>query len=262
LHTALRILSEKLVAKNQLRSAFIFMPTMARDEFLEAVLEEFEIPCAGMSKPRRLQALHQMLLETHRRNGAAVLILDEAHLFSPELLEEVRLLSNVDTYGGKLLQIILAGQPEILELLRRRELAALQQRIASRCSLRPLSFVEVRSYIMERLHAAGLREASPFTGPSLEGIHRVTGGVPRLINLVCDTSLTIGFRTQRQMVEPDMVEEAAHSLSLEAVAHPLTAERNTREVPVPESTSSPSFQSAVDLLIQAMKNNRHAARES
>jgi general secretion pathway protein A len=262
LHTALRILSEKSQVRGQIRSAFIVIPTLSRDEFLEAILDEFEVPSAGFSKPRRLQALHKMLLDTQRQNGVTVLLLDEAHLLSMDLLEEVRLLSNVDTYGGKLLQIILSGQPEIHPMLRRKEMAALQQRIASRCTLRPLSLVETRAYIAERLHAAGLRGPAPFTSPALEAVFGFSGGVPRVINLVCDGALSLGARTQRKHVEPDMVEEVAVSLGLNGEGDSQNDLALQTQEPVADDIPQPqALHSAVDVLIQAMKRARRAAQE-
>ena len=214
LHAALHMLSERSVGTNRLATAFLVNPTLTRGEFLEAVLDEFEIVCDSPSKPRRLAALHQMLLETQQRGATAVLFVDEAHLLTPDLLEEIRLLSNADTYQEKLLQIVLCGQPELSALLDREELRALRQRIAASCQLRPLSLAETRAYVTERLYAAGLRGPGPFAGASLEAVHEFTGGVPRLINLLCDGCLSIGFASRRKQIEPDIVEEAAANLGL------------------------------------------------
>src|SRR5437899_11246809 len=181
IHTALRVISAK---KTGITSALLFNPTLTRDEFLEMMLEEFEVSCPSASKPRRLMALHQMLLEAQRRGGTAVLFIDEAHLLSTELLEEIRLLGNADTHQEKLLQIILCGQPELLAMMNRRELSALQHRIAARAHLRPLSLAETRPHVAERLHAAGLQGPSPFPPSTLEVVFRCSEGVPRLINLV------------------------------------------------------------------------------
>src|SRR5258708_23076254 len=132
-----------------------------------------------------------MLLETQRKGGTSLLLVDESHLLTPELLEEIRLLSNTDTYQEKLLQIVLCGQPELLGLLRKPELRALRQRVASSCSLRPLNLPEVRAYITERLHSAGFRStASPFPIQVLEEIVLLNEGVPRLVKLLCVTCLT------------------------------------------------------------------------
>jgi general secretion pathway protein A len=256
LHAALRILSEKSGMNRRLRSAFIVIPTLTSSEFLEAVLDEFEIAGGGKSKPARLQALHRMLLETERENGIAVLMIDEAHLLGTELLEEVRLLSNVDTYGGKLLQIILSGQPELLPMLRRKDMAALQQRIASRSSLRPLSSVETCAYIAERLHIAGLVDQTSFTPPALESIYFLSQGVPRVINLICDGCLRLGARTERRQIRPDMVEQVAESLELNL------KESETEDTGLPSPVAQAEVvQSAVDVLIQAMKQTRRVKQE-
>jgi general secretion pathway protein A len=212
LHTALQILTEKSEGRGRLVSAFLVNPTLTPAELLEAVLEEYEINCNATSKPRRLAALHQMLFQTQQQGGTAVLLIDEAHLMSIELLEEIRLLGNTDTYQEKLLQIVLCGQPELFAVLQRPELQALQQRIAGTCLLRPLSLPETRAYIAERLHAAGLRGSSPFTGTAVENIHRMTNGVPRLINLLSDACLMIGFDLKRKQIDPLIVDQAAEDV--------------------------------------------------
>jgi general secretion pathway protein A len=212
LHTALQILTEKSEGRGRLVSAFLVNPTLAPAELLEAVLDEYEITCTATSKPRRLAALHQMLFQTQQQGGTAILLIDEAHLMSVELLEEIRLLGNTDTYQEKLLQIVLCGQPELFAVLQRPELQALQQRIASTCLLRPLSLPEVRAYMAERMHAAGLRGSSPFTGTAVEVIHRLTGGVPRLINLLSDACLMVGFELKRKQIDQFLVEQASEDV--------------------------------------------------
>jgi len=257
IHTALHMLTDFTKQKLPIRSALLFNPTLTRDEFLEMMLEEFEVNCTSTSKPRRLMALHQMLLETQRSGGTAVLFIDEAHLLSPELLEEIRLLGNADTHQEKLLQIVLSGQPELLTMMNKRELSALQQRIAGRAHLRPLNQPEVCAYVAERLHFAGLKGTSPFPTQTLETVLRYTGGVPRLINLVCGECLTLGFKTQRRLIEPDIVEEAATALNL---AGPTTVPEKKAPVTFPAATSVAN-KSIVDNLIEAMRQNRAAALE-
>jgi general secretion pathway protein A len=212
LHTALQILTEKSEGRGRLVSAFLVNPTLSPAELLEAVLDEYDINCTASSKPRRLAALHQMLFQTQQQGGTAVLLIDEAHLMSIELLEEIRLLGNTDTYQEKLLQIVLCGQPELFAVLQRPELQALQQRIAGTCLLRPLSLPETRAYVAERLHAAGLRGSSPFTGTAVEGIHKLSNGVPRLINLLADACLMAGFDLKRKQIDQLIVDQAAEAV--------------------------------------------------
>ncbi len=227
-HTALQLISDR---KMPIRSALLFNPALSRNEFLEMMLEEFEVSCSSPSKPRRLAALHQMLLDTQREGGTAVLFIDEAHLLSAELLEEIRLLGNADTHDGKLLQIVLSGQPELLTMMQRKELSALRQRIAARANLRPLTAAETGVYVAERLRAAGSTGPSPFTSEALQTLHSFSGGVPRLINLIGDACLALGFRTLRNKIQPDMVEQVAASLGVELPFIPAPA-RSTVRAPI------------------------------
>ena len=258
-HTALQILTERAATSHPISSAFILNPTLSREEFLEMLLAEFEVPCTSVSKPARLAALQRMLLETQRKGGTSLLLVDEAHLLTPELLEEIRLLSNADTYQEKLLQIVLCGQPELLTVLRRPELRALRQRVANSCSLRPLNLHEVRAYIAERLHSAGFRgSTSPFPIQVLEEIVRLTEGVPRLLNLLCDACLTIGCKAHKPVIDIGVVAEAATELGLnETHVEPEIDVRSSfgngagRVVAGDEMIGS-----ALDLLVHAMKRRR------
>lgn len=250
-HTALQIFNDK---KMPVRSALLFNPTLTREEFLEMMLDEFEVKCSATSKPKQLMALQQMLLDTQRRGGTSVLFIDEAHLLSPELLEEIRLLGNADTHQEKLLQIVLSGQPELLTIMNRRELSALQQRIAARAILRPLNEPETQAYVAERLRTAGLQGANPFTASALPAVHESSGGVPRLINLICEECLSLGFRKQRKTIEPDIVEEAAAALGLvEEIPVVEDTPVPTKSIPV---AATPAPRSMVDILIDAMKTKR------
>ncbi len=198
-----------------------------------------------------------MLLETQRRGGTAVVFVDEAHLLSLELLEEIRLLSNADSYREKLLQIILCGQPELTAILHRPEMNALQQRVGASCVLRALSLAETRAYVAERLHAAGMRGPNPFSGPALENIHRYTKGVPRLINLVCLNCLTIAHAAGRHLVDPDIVEEASAQLGLVEMPAWVPAKTTTPVSELPEGTL---LHTSVDVMIESMRKSRAAAR--
>jgi general secretion pathway protein A len=258
-HTALQMLVDYSKQKVPIKSALLFNPTLTRDEFLEMMLDEFEVTCASTSKPRRLAALHEMLLEAQREGGTAVLFIDEAHLLSPEVLEEIRLLGNADLHREKLLQIVLSGQPELIGMMNRPELSALRQRISARAHLRPLSLPEVCSYIVERLKLAGHQGMSPFPSGTVEAIHQYASGVPRLTNLICDACLSLGFRTKRRTIQLDMVEEVAISLGLLEPVKVVALER--KAIPAPVPSVSGMQRSIVDTLIEAMKQNRSAALE-
>lgn len=195
-------------------SALIVNPLLNREELLETILDEFEIPAGATTKPQRLHALHSHLLKVKNSGGTCILIIDEAHLLTPELLEEIRLLNNMDTFQGKLLQVIFSGQPELASVLLDPRLKALCQRIAVLAQLRPLTLEETIEYIRERLRAAGLPESSIFTPQAAAAILRCTGGVPRLINVLCDACLRAGAATQTSTIETTLVVEAASKLAV------------------------------------------------
>src|SRR5271165_2861960 len=215
LNSLLTVLARRYPAK-LLPTALVVNPRLTRDELLESLLFEFEVPCGATSRPSRLAALQGLLFNTFKNGGTCLLIVDEAHLLSGDALEEIRLFMNTESYREKLLQIILCGQPELMQLLNDPEAKALRQRITERAALRALSQSEMRMYICERLRIAGFEQAVPFTSSSFERIYECTGGVPRLINIVCDTCLTIGCESKRAGIGDDIVEEAAvrHQLSL------------------------------------------------
>jgi general secretion pathway protein A len=231
------ILSHEATPERPLRTAFVVNPTLTADELFESLFDELEIHASAATKPARLRALHELLLSSHKSNSAVVIIIDEAHLMPPELIEEVRLLMNLDNYPVNVLQIILSGQPELLPLLMKPELAALRQRISVTTKLRALTLMESRAYIAERLHVAGLRGESPFTTPALEEIHKLTNGVPRLINSVCDHTLAIGFRRQAKKIGADFVIEAAEEMGLTQLS-PGTLENNVSPMVRLASTGS------------------------
>jgi general secretion pathway protein A len=208
------LLQHEASPQKPIRSAFIVNPTLSADEMFEMLFDELEINAHATTKPARLRALHELLLETHNRNGAVVVIIDEAHLLSPALIEEVRLLLNLDNYPVNVLQIILCGQPELLPLLMKPELMALKQRISVVSRLRALTPIETRAYIAERLHVAGLVGEGMFTTAALEEIHRRSNGVPRMINSICDQALTLGHRRQSRKIGADLISDASDEFNL------------------------------------------------
>lgn len=259
LHAALRLLTQESLGC-PVATAFVVNPVMNRDEFLETIVAEFETSSTGLTKPTRLAALHRMFLDMHAKGGTSVLLLDEAHLLSTELLEEIRLLSNADTYQEKLLQIVLCGQPELLRKLQKPELRALRQRISSSCTLRPLSLPEVRAYVAKRLYTAGLDDSLyPFPTSALEKIFQHSGGVPRLINLICDSCLRAGYKLKQPVISVDIVEEAASELTLKQPAGAL--DDSSAAMIGTDTVNELATQSVVDLLITAMKQRRASATE-
>jgi len=191
--------------------ALILNPRMAAAEFMLTLCEELGIlvpDTAETSVKDLIDILNRYLLRAHSEGRRVVLVVDEAQTLAPELLEQVRLLTNLETETQKLLQIILIGQPELRELLARNDLRQLAQRVTGRYHLDPLSRDETSSYIKHRLRIAGATN-DIFTHSALSELYRVSGGVPRLLNIIADRALLGGFSSDRHLVGPDLVRRAA-----------------------------------------------------
>jgi general secretion pathway protein A len=209
------ILAHESQPERPIRSAFIVNPVLAPEELFEALFDELELSCPSNTKPARLRAFHELLLQSHQSNGGVVIIIDEAHLIPQTLIEEIRLLLNLDNYSENVLQVILCGQPELAPLLSKPQCAALKARVAVVSKLRPLTLLECRAYIAERLHVAGLRGGdNPFSPPALEEIYRRSQGVPRTINLLCDRAMMAAYRRQAHRIGPDLIIDAVEDLAL------------------------------------------------
>jgi general secretion pathway protein A len=219
LHAALKLLATHF-GEHQLAVALLVSPTLERDELYESLVQELALSCASASKPARLVAIHELLAQKYRQGGTAVLVIDEAHLMTSALLQEVRLLANYDSYSDALLQVVLCGQPELDDLLCRPELAALQQRVAFMARLSALSFSELCGYVEERLRKAGMQGQSPFSAEALQAVYSYSQGVPRVINLICHACLSQGAQAGAKIIAPEMVAEAAHSLGSPASPEP------------------------------------------
>ena len=201
-------------------SAFLFNPRLDVLDFFRVLLDEYGIEEKCQTKAEYLLALNRFLIERLERDEPTLLIVDEAQNLSAELLEEIRLLSNLETPTSKLIQIMLVGQPELKEMLTRPELRQLRQRIVLRHHLRPFDAEECAAYVQERLRLAGYTGKGVFQKDALEEIFRVTGGVPRLLNVLCDGALLLGFARDKQTVDRDDVREVARDLDLVADGAP------------------------------------------
>ena len=195
-------------------SAFIFNPKLGTHDFFRILFDEFGIREKCRTKAEYLMALNSFLIERLERDETALLIIDEAQNLSPELLEEVRLLSNLETPTHKLLQIMLVGQPELSDLLAKPELRQLRQRIVLRHDLRPFTSAELDDYVGERLRLAGYTGKEVFNRAALKELFAVTGGVPRLVNVVCDGALLTGYSREKSTLGRDVVREVAGDLKL------------------------------------------------
>jgi general secretion pathway protein A len=178
---------------SDVESAYIFNPKLNATELLQAIIDEFGISADGNEAKSLIDALNSFLMEKRAEGKKAILIIDEAQNLSKEVLEQIRLLSNLETTKNKLLQIILVGQPELFEMLDSYELRQLGQRISLICRLKPLTYSETKQYIEHRIHVASSKPAAPFSRAAIRRIHRYSGGIPRLINIACDRALLAAY---------------------------------------------------------------------
>lgn len=196
-------------------TSFIFNPRLEVLDFLDFVLHDFGIVPASRTKSGMLIQLNQWLIERFRQHEICVVVVDEAQNLSTELLEEIRLLTNLETSSQKLLQIVLSGQPELEQKLRAPELRQLRQRVSLWCSTQPLTEEETSAYIAERLRLAGAN-GPIFTLDAVALVHRTSQGIPRLINLVCEHAMILGYVEQLERIPARIVAAVALDLDLDA----------------------------------------------
>src|SRR5271165_3317096 len=211
----------------QARTAFLFNSRMNTSQLIDFILAEFDIPCESKSKSQQLMKLNHWLLERYRNGETVVLIIDEAQNLTFPVLEEIRLLTNLETSTEKLLQIVLSGQPELEERLRLPELRQLRQRIMLRCKTSQLTKEETREYISARLKTAGATFESIFSPQALDAIHLYSMGIPRVINLLCEHALVNAYAENQRPILPHVIEEVAREFQLDEV-EPIAPEGGSK----------------------------------
>jgi general secretion pathway protein A len=195
-------------------SAYIFNPRLETLDFFQLLFDDLGIKEACFSKAEYLLALNHYLIDRLKGDRTVLLIIDEAQNLSPEMLEEIRLLSNLETPNSKLIQILLVGQPELSEMLDRDDLRQLRQRIVLRHELKPFDAGELEFYVEERLRLAGYTGKGIFKRSALRELYAVTGGVPRLLNVVCDGALLTGYGRDQATLDAEIIREVANDLHL------------------------------------------------
>jgi general secretion pathway protein A len=226
--TVLNALLRQLDPKVQ--TAFIFNTALGTEDFFSYLFEELELePVVPFRKSTVLKRLNDYLIDRLRRGLQTVLIVDEAQNLVPEVLEEIRMLSNLETPQSKLLNIILVGQPELAAKLERPELRNLRQRVELRHVIRPLVARETERYVVERLLVAGHAKGDLFSNTALKELHRFSGGVPRVINVLADNALLVAFARQAPGVKGAMVREAARDVGLAPAAGSSSAVSESQE---------------------------------
>ena len=206
---------QDFLAEHQFDFAFLFNSRLTVEQFFEMMAYDLDLQCEHRSKTEVLIALNQMLLANTNLGRTTVLIVDEAHNLEWDVLEEIRLLGNLENRHGKLLQIVLAGQPEFDRKLDAPSLRQLKQRIVLRCMLQPLSLDDATEYIRARLEKAGMTEQTVFPPEVIAELHRRSQGIPRLINAICDNLLLTAIALESRTTTLQMLEEVSEDMRLE-----------------------------------------------
>jgi len=238
----LRCLLRLLKESKDVAYAYLFNSLLSPTEFLQYIVSDFGIVASGKNKSELLQDLAQFLISRGSKGLTTVLIVDEAHHLSAEVLEEIRLLSNLETADNKLLQIVLVGQPELDEKLDSIGLRQLKQRIALRAQLGPLDADETKGYIERRLQIAGADlDRNPLLSENtIATVYRHSRGFPRLINTICENALITAYARQLLDVTPEIVGEVAKDLRLAVICSPIAERTESRkEMVVQRATNIP-----------------------
>jgi general secretion pathway protein A len=213
----------ELLRRTDVSFAYVFNSRLSPVEFIRYIAGDLGIPVTGKAKDELLLDLSTYLVQRHRQKLTTLVVVDEAHHLSAEVLEEVRLLTNLETSQEKLLQILLVGQPELDQQLDSSNLRQLKQRVALRCHLEPLAADETREYVSRRLQVAGATlpaAAAIFPDATIEQVHRHSRGIPRLINTICENALINAYARQFSRITPEMIDEVAADLRLGVVSTP------------------------------------------
>ncbi len=206
---------QDFLAAHKMDFAYLFNSRLSVEQFFEMAAYDLDLQCSRNSKTDVLIALNQRLLQNANEGRTTVLIVDEAHNLEWDVLEEVRLLGNLENRRGKLLQIVLAGQPEFDRKLDAPSLRQLKQRIALRCMLRPFEEEETAEYISTRLLKAGLAEQTIFPPDLISEVHRRSQGIPRVINAICDNLLLTAFAMESKAATLEMLDEVCEDMRLD-----------------------------------------------
>jgi general secretion pathway protein A len=194
------------------KTAYLFNPMMGSTDFLHYICQDLGLKTLKRSKGQYLSQLHKFLMSCYSRNETVVLIVDEAHKLDPKLLEEVRLLTNLETSKNKLLQVILIGQPELNEVLEDPQYRQLKQRVSLRYHIYPLNKEDTKKYIKRRLRIAGTFDLNIFTPKALNKIYEYSEGTPRLINIICDNALLMGYGADQKVIGSKIIKEVINNL--------------------------------------------------
>jgi general secretion pathway protein A len=247
----------QILQKANIAFAYVFNPVLSPAEFLQYVAGDLRLPTAGKNKSELLLELSNYAIGRHQKGMTTVLVVDEAHHLSTEVLEEIRLLTNLETGEHKLLQILLVGQPELNEKLDSVDLRQLKQRIALRAHLSSLDLEETAGYVYRRMKIAGNENpAEVFPRNTIVELHRQSRGYPRLVNVLCENALIHGYAKQCRTISADVIEEIAAEFRLNLV-NPGLSQRADLEDPLMEAS-----QAARTLLDLYARLQSHTGKEN
>jgi general secretion pathway protein A len=233
--------------KNNIAFGYVFNPLLPVVEFFQYIMADLGLPYAGRTKTEMLLDLNRFLIQRHARGLITALVVDEAQALRPDLLEEVRLLTNLETSQQKLLQIVLMGQPELELILDSPELRQLKQRVALRCQLQPLDHAQTRAYVLSRLERAGAPpEPAVFSDDALDKLFEFSRGIPRIVNNLCENSMVNAFAHEQRPVTGDMITEVAADFRLISPALP-------EEVPVSLTAAADNNDSLLRSLFRLLR---------
>jgi general secretion pathway protein A len=218
-------------------SSYIFHSRLDTDDLFRFILQDFGVACSSRRKGDIIQTLHDWLVRRHSAGDTPVIIIDEAHVLPSETIDELRLLLNLESAGGKLVQILLAGQPELDENLRRPELRQLRQRVMFRCRLPLLTREETTGYIRSRLSSAGVEDPGLFPAPAVDAIFEYSKGIPRTINLLGEHAIINAYAEQQRSVTPESIRCIAADFDL--VDNPLSVNQDAGPLQLPRASRFP-----------------------
>jgi general secretion pathway protein A len=244
--------------KNNIAFGYVFNPLLPVVEFFQYIMADFGLPYAGRTKTEMLLDLNRFLIQRHARGLITALVVDEAQALRADLLEEIRLLTNLETSQQKLLQIVLMGQPELEVLLDSPELRQLKQRVSLRCQLQPLDQKQTHDYVLSRLTRAGAAPEPPiFSEDALDNIYEYSRGIPRIINNLCENAMVNAFAREQRPVTGDMVTDVAADFRLITPALP---EESTASIAAADENNDSLLRSLFRLL-KTMDNQQLPAEK-
>ena len=235
----LRCLLQSLKQSGDVAYAYIFNGLLSALEFLQYIAGDLGIPEAGKNKAELLQEIARYVIARSKKKLTTVIVVNEAHQLSPEILEEIRLLTNLETADGKLLQILLVGQPELDDKLDCTDLRQLKQRIALRSHLSPLSSEETAGYVHRRLELAGSPYATALFPPeTIAAVYQHSQGLPRLINTICENALIAAYGKQMKSVSPEIIDDIARDFRLGVQTSPVKKKETSDDLDVAKAAQT------------------------